>query len=246
MDIIAHRGAHNGRNVQENTLAAFQRAVDLGADGIELDVRLTKDGKLVVCHDCDIRYNSRNHRIAYYKLSALEVAGLVNDRFEPEDGATNPTLRVVLENYLAKLPINVEIKDNDCAQALADLVDTMKLDAELVKWNLVVSSFMLDELLRFKHLRPEVEVGYLLNAGEEPGLKLFNNLRNANFEAIHFHRSVRDTVIRQTKHWGFKTRAYTVNDVTQFAELAFLGADGVFTDKVPEMLVVRSRLNQTA
>ena len=93
--IWAHRGASG--SAPENTLVAFQRAIDLGADGIELDVQITKDGELVVCHDEKIdRTSNGKGWLKDYTLEELKQFDF-NQQF-PEYGYQQiPTMKEVLE-----------------------------------------------------------------------------------------------------------------------------------------------------
>jgi glycerophosphoryl diester phosphodiesterase len=105
--ILAHRGAC--RAAPENTLAAFRLAMDLGADGVELDVRLSADGDAVVHHDADLRRTAgRRERIA--ELRAAELAGVVV-RGAATQTTGIPTLRAVLDALPAHAAVDIEIKE---------------------------------------------------------------------------------------------------------------------------------------
>lgn len=105
--ILAHRGAC--RAAPENTLAAFRLALQLGADGVELDVRLSADGEAVVHHDADLRRTAgRTEKIA--ELSAADLAAVV-----VRSGALRtlgiPTLQEVLASLSTKAALDIEIKE---------------------------------------------------------------------------------------------------------------------------------------
>jgi glycerophosphoryl diester phosphodiesterase len=107
-EIVAHRGVADG--VPENTLAAFERAVELGADAIELDVRLSKDGVPVVFHNTylDGRTSAAGPIFAhtFAQLRELELAG----GGESAEGRRIPTFREVLEAFAGRLGLEIEIK----------------------------------------------------------------------------------------------------------------------------------------
>ncbi|MEJ2748304.1 MAG: glycerophosphodiester phosphodiesterase family protein, partial [Anaerolineae bacterium] len=87
--IVAHRGA--SAYAPENTLAAFERAAELGADGIELDVQLSKDGRLVIIHDFDTARTTNGQG----KVSDLTLAELQS--FDAGEGQKIPTLDELFE-----------------------------------------------------------------------------------------------------------------------------------------------------
>lgn len=107
-EIVAHRGAPLG--VPENTIPAFQRALDLGADGIEMDVRLAKDGVPVIFHNfyVDGRTNASGPVFAHTsaELQELELCAPGNS---PSEGRI-PSLREVLETFAGRLGLEIELK----------------------------------------------------------------------------------------------------------------------------------------
>jgi len=105
--ILAHRGAC--RAAPENTLAAFRRAFDLGADGVELDVRLSADGDAVVHHDADLRRTAgRRERIAELRASDL-AAVVVRGAGTQTTGI--PTLRAALDAIPPHAVLDIEVKE---------------------------------------------------------------------------------------------------------------------------------------
>jgi glycerophosphoryl diester phosphodiesterase len=99
--LISHRGEHNGRDVQENTIPAFDAALSAGVWGLELDVRWTRDLNPVVLHDADLRrVFGRNHRVAELTLNELQsVCPQV------------PTLAQLIDRYAGRAHLMVEIKE---------------------------------------------------------------------------------------------------------------------------------------
>lgn len=107
--VIAHRGA--SAVAPENTLAAFEKAIEMGADWLELDCRLTRDGKLAVIHDPDIsRYSSRNTPVVEMKMRDLRLLD-VGSWFSPDFfGARVSTLEEVFAMAASRIGVYVEIK----------------------------------------------------------------------------------------------------------------------------------------
>ena len=109
MHKIGHRGAK--AYVAENTLASFQKAIDLGVDGIELDVHLSLDGKAMVVHDDTVdRTTSAKGLVKDFSATALKQLGI-------------PTLESVFDLVNKKCFINVELKAYDTADKVAEIIE---------------------------------------------------------------------------------------------------------------------------
>jgi len=167
--IIAHRGA--SKHAPENTLAAFKRAVDAGADGIELDVRLAKDGIAVVFHDSSLkRIAGRKGKIAHYTSTELGTidAGSWFNRFAPKlaDPAYKnenvPTLADTLEflkDFKGLIYIELKCKEADTeqlAKAVTDVISNSKLLPQII-----VKSFKLSAIPHVKRFCPSVRTAAL-------------------------------------------------------------------------------------
>lgn len=153
--VIGHRGASGYE--PENTLRSFRRALELGADGIELDVHCHKSGELIVTHDETLE------RVAGARLSVRQAA---LDELRKIDIGKNerlPLLKEVLEEFVQKFKvINIEIKSHGIKktgieQTLARLITDFKCAGKVL-----ISSFNPLHLLRFKPIMPAVKIGYLL------------------------------------------------------------------------------------
>lgn len=141
MNIIGHRGAAGSE--LENTLASLQQAVNMGVYAIEFDVRRTKDGHLVVCHDADLRRVAHDkRRIDQLTLSALQKIPLLT-------ASQVPTLFEAMDVIGRKRAV-IELKDVGCA---AELVSVLK---KFPKSNVSVVSFKHDELKVLRELSPRM------------------------------------------------------------------------------------------
>ncbi len=217
MKILAHRGS--AHNVQENTLDAFDAARALGADGVELDVRSTADGVLVVHHDPEIAGAGR--------IAALEREALPD---------YVPTLAEALDT-LSGLEVNVEVKHSPGEagygpdEALADAVAQL-LSARNDKAAVVVSSFSLATLDAHLAAAPEIETAWLLAPGS-------GVLEACAIAVAHGHRGVHPwhelltaRVLEGARANGLTMRAWTVDDPARVVELAGLGVGAVITNDV--------------
>lgn len=190
--IIAHRGA--SKHAPENTFAAFKRAVEAGADGIELDVRLAKDGVAVVFHDSSLkRIAGRKGKIAHYtstELGTLDAGSWFNRHApklaDPEyKNESVPTLAETLEflkGFKGLIYIELKCKEAD-AQRLAKAVCGVICSSKLLS-QIVVKSFKLNAIPYVKRFCPSVRTAalfapkiknilrkdkHLLNLAEEAG-----------------------------------------------------------------------------
>lgn len=137
MKIMGHRGAAG--LALENTEAGIKKAIELGVDAIEIDVRKTKDNQLVLCHDDNLaRVSAKEDKVKKLTLAELKKVTL-NDRSKV------PTLKEVL-GWVGATPIMIELKDTGCARILLDLLRDFK------KANVSVASFKLGELSVLREL----------------------------------------------------------------------------------------------
>src|SRR5947209_6278476 len=119
--VLAHRGA--SAYAPENTLAAFERAIAMRADGIETDVRATRDGVLVLVHDERVDRTTdgegRVHELSLAELQRMDAGGPFNPRFA---GERVPTVELFLERYGRRLPLCLEVKQVGVEERLVELV----------------------------------------------------------------------------------------------------------------------------
>ncbi len=167
--IIAHRG--DSANAPENTLAAFRRAIDVGADGVEFDVQLASDDVPVVIHDTHLkRLAARKENVADLtskQLAKIDVGSWFNARYprsaRPDFAkATVPTLDQVLRLCeKTNGPIYIELKcDESNFEPLATAVCTIIRDSPMLP-RMIVKSFKLAAIPAVRHLLPEVQTAAL-------------------------------------------------------------------------------------
>lgn len=141
--VIAHRGVHNP-GLTENTMAAFQAAIDAGADMVELDVRRTGAGELVILHD---------HAIGKVTLDSCSL-----DEFEAQTGLRPPLLTEVLDWARGHVGLDVELKEDGYVELLVPLL----LDFARRDGDLIVTSFLDPVLLALHERAPALRLGLLL------------------------------------------------------------------------------------
>jgi glycerophosphoryl diester phosphodiesterase len=224
--LLAHRGAR--RVATENTLAAFRRAVAMGADGVELDVRRTAEGTLVVHHD---PRTARGDLIAATTLASLR--------------ATVPELATLDEalDACAGVLVNVEIKnlpweaDFDPEERSAhDVVEL--LDARGGRDDVLVSSFHLATVDRVRAAGGAVPTA-LLTVGRARLRSVLDLVAERGHAALHperrsMGRRQAESLVADAHDRGLRVHVWTVNAPVTITRLAAAGVDGLITD-VPDV-----------
>lgn len=220
--VWAHRGA--SALAPENTLAAFELARAAGADGIELDVRLDRDGTVVVFHDRDlVRLCGRPGTIE--ELSA-------QDRKELRvSGERVPTLVEVLD-MLGDLELNVEIKSNKPGRMGALVEATARTIRQSHRADqILVSSFDPLALIQFHRHMPDLALAFLF--GDEQALPLRRGWVGQWMGASVLHPQHTLCTEASVKAWhtaGMPVNTWTVDDDAELVRLARCGVDGIFAN----------------
>jgi glycerophosphoryl diester phosphodiesterase len=221
--LLGHRGARHA--APENTFAAFDLALEEGAEGVELDVRSNASGDVIVCHDITLeRVTGGKDRRAVHELSTSECRAV-----RLRDDEPLPFLKDVLE-WAARRGacVNIELKmDGHHRPALVRAV------AELARrhaspGDLLISSFNALAVLAHRALAPSLASAWLLDwplAADQPWLA------HAGQSAVHPKHSLitADRLARWKAHVG-RVHTWTVNDPARARELAALGVDCLITD----------------
>lgn len=222
MLVIGHRGA--SRAFPENTLAAFQGAVDQGADGIELDVRRTADGALALSHDDT--------------LADGRVVVEVGRADLPPDV---PVLAEALDVCQPLAVVNIEIKnwpdDKDfdpTEQLAADVVALLAARGELDDGRNLVSCFHLAAIDRVHELAPDLATAWLLGLVDDPA-PLVEKAAVRGHVAIHPHHAfVNEALVDLAHGAGLAVNTWTCDDPERIRWLAEVGTDAVITN-VPDV-----------
>jgi glycerophosphoryl diester phosphodiesterase len=231
--VIAHRGA--ARSAPENTLAAFRKAAELGADGIELDAKLTRDGVAVCHHDRRLeRTTDGAGRVLdqpWERVRRLDAGSHFSPAFA---GEPIPRLADVLEELGRRLLVNVELTNygspaDALPEIVVDLVARMRLEARVL-----LSSFNTIALRRCARLRPRLPLGLLLRRDQGPLRRIAFPLL-APHEAIHLGDDLVNAAgVRRFLQRGLRVHVWTVNTAERVRLLIRLGVNAVITDE-PEM-----------
>lgn len=224
--IYGHRGA-SGYELQ-NTIASYDKALKLKADGIEIDTRPSKDGVWFVSHDDNLKKVS-NYHIKISKTNSKELSKLTLN-----NGEHLPILSKVLKKY--DLPINVELKSKQHLKTLQKVLEKNE--------NVLISAFKHNILQKLRAKRKALLVsGYRNQAKYFPAIYI-NRACAIGAESIHFHaRLITKKAIRLAHQKGLKVFVYTINEEKQFRKLIELGIDGIFTNYPDKMRGVLNEIN---
>ena len=226
--VTAHRGYSAA--APENTLPAFQLAIDHGCERAELDVQMTKDGIVMVTHDANLRRCAgRNENI--YDLTYDEVRRLDAGRWfgQKYTGTRVPTLEEVLDQCKGRIQLNIEIKPNAATPDLE--AETVRIIYEKgFEHDCVITSQSYDTLCKVKELAPEIQTGYILALG----VGSYYDLPAADFFSVE-STFITPGMVQQIHLRGKTISAWTVNRQEDASDLLSLGVDDIITDK-PEMV----------
>jgi glycerophosphoryl diester phosphodiesterase len=216
---VGHRGAKAYE--PENTLRSFGKAIELGVDAVELDVRRTKDGEIVVIHDADVKRTTNGEGLVA-NLSLKELKS-----FKMEKGEHIPTLDEALGLIDKKVRVFIELKETGMEEHILSIVRKRKLEK-----NVVIVSFLEDALKRVRELDSEVETGLIYAKHKNP-LKAALELKTQWLLA--FYRFIHTANVEKAHKNGQKVLVWTVNMPEEVAEMAKKGVDAIASDK-PDIL----------
>lgn len=228
--LIGHRGSPT--KITENTAPSFQKALAQGADGIEMDIRLSKDKQIVVFHDKDLkRLSNRLDTVESLSLAELQTIELKKEEGQREE-AHIPSLNELVSLLAQAKVVNIEIKSNslfhghNILNPLIEFLDKNHLDDKCI-----ISSFNPLILMKLRLRRPKTIIGFLYNHDQ-----LFHGLSNLVWmlrvqpENLHIHYSFLDHwIVRWARKKNIKINSYTINDKNHYKKRKL---DGIFTDNI--------------
>ncbi len=228
--VLAHRGdlAH----APENTLPSFQQAIQKGADGVELDVKLTADEHVIVIHDPTLeRTTNGKGRVASFNLEdirKLDAGSWFNEKFR---GTKVPLLEEVFEVVGKDRLINIELTNYSTPRD--GLVDKV---CELIKRHnnpsqIIFSSFFASNLKRSAQLLPEIPRGLLAMPGIAGVWARSFGFMFGDYQALHpYISSVSREQVQRVHRLNRRVHVWTANTPVEASKLRDYGVDGLFTD----------------
>lgn len=222
---IGHRGAKG--HVAENTLASFQKALEMGVDGIELDVHVAATGELVVIHDFTVDRTTNGtgevHKMTLAELKKLSVEGQF----------TIPLLDEVLSLVNRKCLVNIEMKGRHTAKPVSDFIDKYVKEKGWKYDDFIVSSFQREELQIMSEINKNIPLGILTQASVTQAWEWAEEF---SAKAIHPHYSLlTESNVKKAKQAGLKVYTWTINDTEDIERVKAYDVDGIISD-FPELL----------
>jgi glycerophosphoryl diester phosphodiesterase len=222
--LIAHRGASG--HAPENTLSAFDLALELGADALELDVRVAGDGRLITLHDATLERTTGDPR------RHDELVGAVDHPAAPAD------LEDVLARYGRRISLIVDLKDPDPAWELG-VVDA--LERHGLREHAAVQSFDHAALARVHHAAPWLPLAALYRREDAEFVEVADVPAWAATVGL-WHELIDATFVGEAHLRGLRVQPHTVDDRASAERVVALGVDAVVSN-VPDVVapVVQGR-----
>jgi glycerophosphoryl diester phosphodiesterase len=211
---IGHRGAAG--HVLENTLGSIEKAIELGVDYVEIDLRLTRDGHVVVLHDATVDRTTTGHG----RIKDLTLAQ--TQRIKTKDGQHVPTLEEVLKLTDGRVGLMLELKIRGLAKPVSEIVERSGFSSPVI-----YASFHHKELSHVREWLPSATIMPLISRGRiAPRIpaKL-----SAHHVGIRLDR-VGKPVVASLHAAGIQLFVFTVNDVDDVARMTDIGVDGIISD----------------
>ncbi len=224
VQITAHRGY--SAEYPENTMPAFQGAVQIGADCIELDVQQTKDGEIIVMHDSNLKRTTGIDKniweTTYEELRYLDAGSWFDPKFKE---TVIPTLDEVLQYTRGKINVNIELKptghETDFEQKVLDIIEKNHCQRECY-----VSSMKYECLENVKKINPKIQTVYITSVS----LGNFTVLDAADIYSVEA-MMLTSKFINQAHRAGKKVLVWTINTEESMDRVLKMNVDGIITDK---------------
>lgn len=221
---IGHRGAMGHET--ENTIASVRKALELNVDMIEIDVFLIKSGELVVFHDemLDSLTNTSG-KIEDFTLEELQKVVVKGNHHIP-------TLEEVIEIIGKKVSLNIELKGKNTAEPTSQLLQKY-YQKGWEKDDFVISSFLWDELEKFRKFDKEISIAVLTEENPTDAISIGKKLKAVAINP--WWKTLTKENSQRIHHEGFLIYTYTVNEPADIKFVTELGVDGIFCN-FPERL----------
>lgn len=218
---IGHRGAMG--HEPENTLASIKKAIDLGADGFEIDVFKCLSGEIVLFHDKHLDKLTNGEGLVENKsltdLKKLSVLGTENKI---------PTLEEVLNIINKQIFLNIELKGKNTAKASLELVEKFINQKKISSQNILFSSFNWNELEKLRELNSDVKIALITE--NDPLLAIETAKKLKAFAINPNYKDLNKKNIKIIHNNDFKIYTWTVNNKRDISKMKSLKVDGIITD----------------
>ena len=226
--VTGHRGAAGLE--PENTLRSIRRAIDLGVDRVEVDVRVTRDGRLVVIHDETVDRTTNGH--GYVNELTLDEIRKLN----AGKGEKVPTLEEVLEITKGKVELQIELKVPEATGSTLRLIEKENAEGEVI-----ITSFIHDLLRRVHDFNPELRTGALFFNVEGD---ICRKALNVYSKAVHvYYRNVDAELVRHAHEMGLEIEVWNPDEPKEMMRMIKLGVDSIGTNRPDILLNLLRKMN---
>ena len=217
---IGHRGAKGYE--PENTLVSFQKALNLGVDGIELDVHRSNDGEIMVIHDEEInRTTDGEGFVTDFSLNELKS-------FRINETQTIPTLKEVLDLVNQKCFVNVELKGNGTSKPVVVVLEEYVIEKNWEYSRFIISSFNWNALKEVRSLNPKIPIGVLAHTDLDLAMA-FAKFIKAETIHPHFHLLTKENT-KQIQKNGQLVFPWTINEIEDIQKIKSFNVNGIISD----------------
>ena len=235
--VWAHRGASG--YYPENTISSFEGAIKQNADGIELDVHLSKDGYVIVCHDETLNRTTNGKgfikNFDLFELKQLDAGSWYDKKFK---GEKLPLLEEVIELIKGtKMELNIEIKAGSIFYQGIEGKVLKLLDKYKIKDQVIISSFDHYSLVKIKELDTEIKTGILYS---EALYKPLDYIKTTKANALHpYYITVTKEMVEEANAIGIDVNPYTINNEDHIRMIKPMNVNAIITnypDRVKSIL----------
>ncbi len=221
--VTSHRGFSH--DVPENTLPAIEKAIEEQADFIEVDVRMTKDGELVLLHDNNLKRTTGVNKVIwnvdYAEVALLDAGSWMDEAYA---GTRIPTLGEVFELCKGKINLNLDLKYRSAAEGLVEKVVALIEEYDM-EWQCVITSASLAALENVKSLNTDIRTGYITYQIYQG----YYNNSSIDFFSVKSNL-VTKTITREVHKNGKEIHVWTVNTKNELERMKIIGVNNVITD----------------
>ncbi len=219
---IAHRGASG--HAPENTMLAFNKALEMGANAMEFDVHACASGEAVILHDDTLDRTTNGSGL----VSATRLADL--KQLDVGCGESIPLLAEVIRTFASKATLFIEIKDERAIDEVIALIDEQA--AQRVPYHqMMLISFHPEWLIAAKQHQPSLCIGALPDDTQPIANGYISWAKQQGFSSVNpHHRWLNAEVMAELRMHGLQTYPWTVNEPNDIARLKALGVDGIISD----------------
>lgn len=228
---VAHRGA--SAELPENTLAAFGRAIELGADVIEADVRLTKDGKPLILHDATLDRTTSGTGLL------REMTAARARKLDAGGGEHIPTVEEVLDAARGRVRVNLDLKELEVVRPTAELVRTLDMASSVS-----FISFLPEVWEALEGLNPGCPVIQLIDSAAGLASVAMGDVgTQSHLAGVGVPAAlVTEALVDRMHRHGQGVFAWTVDDDAEMRRLIGLGVNGIVTNRIDALVEVERQL----